>query len=64
MGKAPFPSTPYDAELENRNKLTPEEYWKQADEFDPDRYDPDELVSPGRRPAEPPISHMEKLDNQ
>ena len=33
--------TPYDAELENRNKLTPEEYWKQADEFDPDRYDPD-----------------------
>ena len=32
--------TPYDAELDNRNKLTPEEYWKQADEFDPRSYDP------------------------
>ena len=25
--------TPYDAELENRNKLTPEEYWKQLGEL-------------------------------
>ena len=32
--------TPYDEELGNRNKLTPEEYWKQADEFDPQSYDP------------------------
>ena len=34
-------NTPYDAELNNENKLTPEEYWKQADEFDPQNYDPD-----------------------
>ena len=34
-------NTPYDAERNNENKLTPEEYWKQADEFDPQNYDPD-----------------------
>lgn len=33
--------TPYDAELNNTNKLTPEDYWKQADEFDPQNYDPE-----------------------
>ena len=32
--------TPYDAELNNTNKLTPNEYWKQADEFNPLNYDP------------------------
>ena len=34
-------NTPHDAECNNENKLTPEEYWKQADEFDPQNYDPD-----------------------
>lgn len=32
--------TPYDCELDNANKLAPEEYWRQAEEFDPQRYDP------------------------
>ena len=32
--------TPFDKELNNSNKLTPEDYWKQADEFDPQHYDP------------------------
>ena len=32
--------TPFDKELTNSNKLTPEEYWRQADEFDPQNYDP------------------------
>ena len=42
-------NTPYDAELDNQNKLTPEEYWKQADEFDPRKYDPDVWMKAARQ---------------
>ena len=41
-------NTPYDAQLNNSNKLTPEEYWKQADEFDPHKYDPDAWLKAAR----------------
>lgn len=37
-------NTPYDAERNNENKLTPEEYWNQADEFNPQKYDPDKWM--------------------
>ena len=40
--------TPYDAELNNTNKLPPEEYWQQADEFDPQDYDPDVWLKAAR----------------
>ena len=41
-------NTPYDAELANSNKLTPEEYWRQADEFDPQSYDPNLWMAAAR----------------
>ena len=40
--------TPYDKELRNTNKLTPEEYWKQADTFDPQSYDPNLWMAAAR----------------
>lgn len=42
-------NTPYDAERNNENKLTPEEYWKQADEFNPRKYDPDVWIKTARQ---------------
>ena len=41
-------NTPYDAELNNKNKLTPEDYWDQADEFAPQKYDPDVWMKAAR----------------
>lgn len=37
--------TPYDASEQGRNKVTPREYWRLADRFQPDRYDPDKWIS-------------------
>jgi alpha-L-fucosidase len=39
-------NTPWDATCGNRNKITPEEYFRLADRFDPDRYDPDRWLAP------------------
>ncbi len=37
-------NTTYDAAAKGRNKVTPEEYWRLADRFQPDRYDPDKWL--------------------
>jgi alpha-L-fucosidase len=37
--------TPWDARLANSNKLTPAEYFAQADSFSPDAYDPDQWLA-------------------
>lgn len=37
-------NTPYDAAANGRNKMTPEAYWAQADQFQPTRYDPDKWL--------------------
>ena len=41
-------NTPYDGKLNNANKLTPQEYWQQADEFDPQNYHPDAWLRTAR----------------
>ena len=41
-------NTPYDGKLNNSNKLTPEEYWQQADEFNPQNYHPDAWLKTAR----------------
>jgi alpha-L-fucosidase len=38
-------NTPYDAAAGGANKLPPEEYWKLAERFQPDRYDPDKWLA-------------------
>lgn len=42
-------NTAYDAAAQGRNKLPPEEYWKLADRFQPDRWDPDRLLEAAAR---------------
>ena len=37
-------NTPWDASQKNRNKVTPEEYYKLAEKFHPDKYDPDKWL--------------------
>jgi len=39
-------NTPWDAGAENRNKTTPRDYFRLAERFRPDRYDPDRWLAP------------------
>jgi alpha-L-fucosidase len=41
--------TPWDASAGGKNKVTPEEYWKLAERFQPARYDPDAWLSAAKR---------------
>jgi alpha-L-fucosidase len=38
-------NSPYDAAAEGANKLPPEDYWKLAERFQPDSYDPDKWLA-------------------
>lgn len=42
-------NTPWDAHLGNRNKIAPEEYFRLADRFAPDRYDPERWLAPAAK---------------
>jgi alpha-L-fucosidase len=42
-------NTPWDAAAGNRNKITPEEYFRLADRFAPDQYDPDRWLAPAAK---------------
>lgn len=42
-------NTSYDAAAKGRNKLSPEAYWKLAERFNPDRYDPDKWLAAAAR---------------
>jgi alpha-L-fucosidase len=41
--------TPYDVGLFNTNKMKPSEYWKLADRFSPDRYEPERWLEAARK---------------
>jgi alpha-L-fucosidase len=42
-------NTVYDAQARGANKLPPEDYWKLADRFTPERWDPDRLLAAAAR---------------
>ena len=44
-------NTPYDGEMYNTNKMKPVDYWKLAERFSPDRYNPERWLEAAKKAA-------------